>query len=130
MSYSVSGESSSSSSSFWSIISGSGDNTQHIKRYAKVIRNSSILSTKAHRRSKKSHKPKLKKEASSLKAMAAKLTEFTKITDVTSWNSLNLFARVVNNFNCEDEDEEDFGMEAVEMDEDISLRTTYDFNRV
>lgn len=126
MSYSVSCESSSSSrSGFWSILSGSGGTTQQ-KKINELIR----ISTKAHRRSKKSHTPKLKKKSSldaksSLNAMAAKLTEFSKLTNVTSWSSLNMFAWETNKFNHQYE--EDFG---VEMDEDISLRTTYDFNRV
>ena len=94
---------------------------------------SSRLSTKAHRRSKKRHKQKLKKE-STIKAMAAKLPDFTKLTDVTSWNSLNLFGwptSTKSNYRYE----EDFGVRyeedfCVEMDEDISLRITYDLNRV
>jgi hypothetical protein len=135
MSYSISSES--NSSGFWSLISGSGDNTQQVKSNAKLIRNPSMLATKAHRRSKKSHKTKLKKE-SSLKTMAAKLTQFTRLTDVTSWNSLHLFSCGsqdagrssspvwFNEFNYRYKEEGS----GVEMDEDISLRTAYDFNRV
>lgn len=62
--------------------------------------------------------------------MAAKLTDFTntKLTDVASWNSLNLFAwPSINKSNSQYE--EDFGVE-MEMDEDISLHAAYDFNRV
>ena len=61
--------------------------------------------------------------------MAAKLTDFTdftKLTDVTSWNSLNLFGWPSSN-KSNYRYEEDF---CVEMDEDISLRITYDLNRV